>query len=446
MTEAFRALVVYGSSAVFAYFALEQALLSGLMWRSRKVIIDRERMPRAKILPGVSILVPAHNEQAWLAQTIASLRALTYPTFEILILNNGSTDETMPKLTSDFDLQPVVSDEDSVRVYRSLRYANVRVADIEKAGKGNALNIGTHLSSFDIVAVVDADVQLGKNAFLFATDWFANDPLVVAVAGTIRPLNGSTFVPGKFVEPEMPRRMLERVQLAEYLGSFLATRPAWAAWNALPIVAGAFGLFKKEVLELVGGFHGDTMAEDLDLTIRIHEYSRENWMEWKVAHSHKATVWTEVPSTLKYLGRQRTRWYQGLVTELWRNRHTLFNRRYGRFGMVSLPYQLIFEAMAPLVAMFGLAILPVAIFLEDLNLRVAWWLFVVSMLFGALNVMMSIMLDRVSEPHTKHWWPIFVSGVLGLVWYRLFKIWWALRGLLRIRNQHWHAMDHTGLS
>src|SRR5262249_16333288 len=232
------------------------------------------------------------------------------------------------------------------------------VVEKEQGGRADALNAALNMSRHPLVAAVDADSLLDAEAILRASRLFLEDEQVVAVGGTIRPLNGAVIVDAPASSLRMPCSWIEPFQVLEYARAFFTGRAGWSALGGLLIISGAFGLFRRDPLVDVGGFSTETVCEDFELTMRLHQRYARAHKPYKILFSPDPISWTEVPNSMKVLRSQRNRWHRGLWETLWRYRGMTFNPRYGAVGMVALPYFWIFEALAPVIEALGYVVLP----------------------------------------------------------------------------------------
>lgn len=307
-----RQLLVGFSFVVWAYFVALQVWLLALAAGSALVLRRQRRqelfgrvedMLTSDLAPPVSIVVPAFNESAGIVESIRSMSMVSYPRFEIVVANDGSTDDTLAKLIDAFDLYPVpyplrtnIRTKEVRQVYKSRQPIPLTVVDKANGGRADALNAAINAARYPYVLATDADVILDGNALVHSMRLIAEDrKRTVGVGGNIRPLNGSRLPFGHIVDPRVPDRIVERYQLLEYVRSFVASRPAWSAINGLPILSGAFGIWSRDVVVAVGGYTPGHMGEDLDLTMRVHRYMRESGDDYRLVYSPAAVVWTEVP-------------------------------------------------------------------------------------------------------------------------------------------------------
>ena len=195
----------------------------------------------------------------------------------------------------------------------------------------------------------------------------------MASGGTVRIVDGSRITEDRVVQPGVSWSGMGATQTLEYLRGFLGVRIAWSRLNGLLIVSGAFGVFRRDTLTDVGGFLPGSLGEDMELTIRMHHELRPNWPTARVAYAPDAVCWTQAPDTVRGLRSQRVRWQVGLLETIWQHRGMLARRRYGAAGTVAMPYVTIFEALSPLVEVFGYAVIA-GLLILDLNS----WPFVVA--------------------------------------------------------------------
>ncbi|MFN4232998.1 glycosyltransferase family 2 protein [Thermus sp.] len=310
--------------------------------------------------------MPTYNEEKTIAHSVRSFLSLHYPEFEVIVVADGPKDRTLEVLKEAFRLVEVewvyrraLATKPVRAVYRSLVYPNLIVVDKENGGKADALNAGLNLARYPLFCAVDADSLLDAQALLRASRLFLEDDRVLAVGGTLRPLNGAVVREGIVETLHLPRGYLEKVQIVEYARAFFMGRAGWSAMGALLIISGAFGLFRREEALRVGGYRTDTVGEDMELVVRLHRRAREEGREYRIVYTPDPICYTEVPADWATLRKQRNRWHRGLWEVLWNHRTMLFNPRYGRLGLVAMPYFFLFEALAPVVEVLGYVLFPV---------------------------------------------------------------------------------------
>lgn len=414
----------------------------------------------AGLAPGVSLLVPAYNEEAGIVTAVKSFLTLRYPRHEVVVIDDGSTDETFVRLEEAFDLVPVpreLPQEIAVRA-RVLgvfvpRDGRTRLVVVRKenSGKTEALNLGVNAASEPLVAMLDGDSILEPDGLLHVTRPFADDPTrMVATGGAIRPVNGSRVVSGRIVRVEMPQTWLPRIQLVEYLRAFLLGRTGWSKLGGLILISGAFGLFRRDVVVEVGGLEPGTIGEDFELVMRIHKRLRDEGRDYRIEFVPEPVSWTEVPVTAKVLRNQRRRWHRGLWETLWAYRSMLFRPRYGRIGWLALPYYWLFELVAPLLELFGILIVPLALLLGVVNVPFAVLFLVLAYGYAVLVTLAAMVVDEWAFHKHDRWRAIsqtIVASVLENIGYRQATVWWRLEGWwasLRGRKHVWGVMTRTG--
>ncbi|MGD8289614.1 MAG: glycosyltransferase family 2 protein, partial [Gemmatimonadota bacterium] len=308
---------VYLVMSVFAFRSLRRYAL-------RMKAVDVAELMATSGMPPVTLIAPAYNEEPTCVESVRSLLTLRYPSYDIVVVNDGSTDGTLARLSEAFELQeaaraPVatIPTAEVGAVYRSARHPNLWVVDKANGGKADALNAGLNYCRTPLFCAMDADSLLEPDALTRIVRSFLEDSTTVAAGGVIRIVNGCRVRSGVVEDVRLPRSTLARIQVLEYLRSFLSGRMGWDALDATLIISGAFGMFQRSVVTEVGGYATDTVGEDMELIVRIHRYCREQGRPYRVAFVPDPVAWTECPETLKVLGRQRDRWQRGLVESLW---------------------------------------------------------------------------------------------------------------------------------
>jgi cellulose synthase/poly-beta-1,6-N-acetylglucosamine synthase-like glycosyltransferase len=371
-------LTVYSLVAFFYFLVLNglYLFLTALAWRDMgselraRRYLALDEVFRSPLTPGVSVIVPAFNEQTVIVDSVRSLLALRYPRHEVVVVSDGSTDRTIAVLEEEFDLAPVrvalrngISTAAVRATHVSRTHPNLLVVDKENGGRSDALNAGVNAARNPYVCVIDADSMLEPDALLKVSKPILDDPqLLAATGGTIRIVNSCRVDYGRVVDVRAPRSRLATIQVLEYLRAFLVARVGWSSLNALGIISGAFGLFHRSLVEAAGGYWKDTVGEDFELTIRIHRHLRERGEPYRIGFVSDPVCWTEVPEQFSTLSRQRRRWQRGLWEGVRRHRRMIGNPRYGVVGLVAMPYFLIFEFLSPVFALTGLLI------------TVVWWI------------------------------------------------------------------------
>ncbi|HXR59654.1 MAG TPA: glycosyltransferase [Burkholderiales bacterium] len=341
------------------YLMLYLFALSAVRHRFEAGVLDDLPHAYSGLEPPVSIVVPAYNEEATIATSVSSMLQLDYPEFEVIVVNDGSRDGTMEALRSAFALVPFPEaywrrlEVKPVRgIYRSTRHPNLRVIDKENGGKADALNAGINASRCPLFCGVDADSILERSSLRRVVAPFLEDPAVVASGGTVRIANGCTVRDGFLEAVALPSRLLPLMQIVEYLRAFLFGRMGWSPLNAVLIISGAFGLFRKETVVAAGGYRERTIGEDMELVVRLHRMHRATGRAYRIVYVPDPICWTEAPESLRVLRSQRSRWQRGLAESLSANLG-LLGRHGGAAGWLAFPFMAFFEGAGPLIEVAG---------------------------------------------------------------------------------------------
>jgi cellulose synthase/poly-beta-1,6-N-acetylglucosamine synthase-like glycosyltransferase len=463
-----RFLEISNHTLFWYYLASNLAYLTMLIVALRTSALHQRRLESHRLswlketpmTPPITIIAPAHNEEGSIRVAVRNLLELDYPHLEVVVVNDGSKDSTLEELRQEFHLRPVrgvyVPQAKSAPVrglYRSEVDARLLVVDKEAGGsKADATNAGLNAATSPYVCVVDADSVLERDALLRIMVPILADPKrVVAVGGIIRVLNGSKVEGGQLRSVRMPRKSIEAIQVIEYLRAFLIGREAWAQGNMLMIISGAFGLFRTDLVRTVGGYRSRAIGEDFDLVARLHRHLREKRTDYKIRFVPDPMCWTEVPSDLKSLGRQRARWQKGLLDVLWPNRDMLFRPGYGRIGSFALPYLWLFELLAPVVEVVGITTIILAACFGVLSKEFFLQFLIFGYAFATVISIGSVLQEEITYKRYNDW-----KDVIRLVSYcflehfpyRQLHMAWRLQGLWQyMRGDYvWRPLKRKGLA
>lgn len=407
-------------------------------------------------VPRVSILVPAYNEAVSIVDSLRSLLTLQYPYYEVVLVNDGSTDETMRRLRDAYDLYEVppavmrrLRTQRVRAYYRSRTWSKLLVVDKVNGGKADSLNVGLDAARFPYVLACDADTLIEPDALLRLARPFLFDQKIAAVGGTIRVVNSCRVEDGRVVEARVDSRWLAGVQTVEYLRAFLFGRLGWNLLGGNLIISGAFGLFRRDYLTEILGYATSTVTEDFELIVRLQRHLKEHAIAGQVVFIPDPVAWTEVPNSLAVLGRQRERWHRGLITTMVAHRKLIFNPSYGATGLIAMPYFLIAELFAPVVEVFGLVITVVCCFMGILEPGFALAFFAAAYLFGTLLSLAAILMEEVSFQRYRR-----PADTLRLVLfafiepfgYRQVTVWFRLKAFVRYfqGDRSWGRMKREG--
>ncbi|MEH3114503.1 glycosyltransferase family 2 protein [Pedobacter terrae] len=412
--------------------------------------------------PSISILAPAYNEGANIIENVRSLLSINYTNLEVIIINDGSKDDSLAKLIeayhlykADFFVDGQIETKEVKGVYRSRKivYKKLIVVDKQNGGKADALNVGINVSSNNYIVCIDVDCILEQDAILKLAKPFLENTKerVIATGGVIRIANSCIVENGRLLKVKLPRQFLPRVQTLEYIRAFLLGRMAWSRLNGLLLISGAFGAFDKDIVIKCGGYNHKTVGEDMELVVRMRRYMQENRIPHKVSFIPDPLCWTEAPSTFKILGRQRNRWTRGTIETLQMHKIMFLNPKYGILGMLSYPYWLFFEFLAPLVEFFGfIAFIIFACFgLIQWSFFFGLLLFIFS--FGFLYSVFAILMEVFTYNQyktNKNLLLLILTAFLEPLIFHPFVVWSAVKGnidLLRKKNA-WGEMTRQGFT
>jgi cellulose synthase/poly-beta-1,6-N-acetylglucosamine synthase-like glycosyltransferase len=416
-------------------------------------------LPRAwsGLEPPVSILVPAYNEEATIAASVRSMLQLTYPEYEVVVVNDGSKDATLDVLKREFGLLPFpeayrrqIPTKEIRAIYRSTRFPNLRVIDKVNGGKADSLNAGINAARYPLFCGVDADSILQRDSLERVTQPFLRDPTVVATGGTIRIANGCEVAGGFLTKVGLPRNPWALFQVVEYLRAFLFGRLGWSAVNGMLIISGAFGVFRKDAVVSVGGYRPDTIGEDMELIVRLHRLLRERRQPYRIEFVPDPVCWTEAPEDFRTLKNQRIRWQRGLAESLNANWGLMFSRNGGVPGWLAFPFMLLFEWLGPLVEMGGYLFMIVSFLSGEISWQAFTTFMFVAIGLGILLSASGLLLEEMSFHIYPRGKQLLALGLVVLVenlGYRQLNTWWRLIGLFRWAMQKeatWGAMTRKG--
>lgn len=454
------------SFVVLIYFLLLEAQQIGLaissyvsLARDRRVTVHGRvaDLLQSDATPPVSIIMPAYNEEAGIVDAVRSMTLLSYPRLQVVVVNDGSTDDTLAALMDAFSLEPVdmpirpqLATQPIRQVYVSALPIPVVVVDKENGGKGDAINAGINIARYPYFLATDADIIIDEECLLRTMRHFIQDRArTIAVGGNVRPLNGSSIDSGRVGRTGLPSKWVELVQVVEYVRSFLAARPGWSMFNSLILVSGAFGVFRKDAVIDAGGYAHGHLGEDLELTMRLHRNARRANRPYRIVYAADAVAWTEVPVSLRVLRRQRIRWHRGLIQTISQYKSMLFNPRYGRIGMVAWPGFVAFEFLAPIIEFLGWIVVPIAILTGNLDFEVAILLLLGAFLLGTFNSLIGLAIDErfgyFNRPRDALL--LLAVAILENFGSRQLTVWWRVRAMFwRGQKVEWGDMERSGVS
>nr|WP_316615095.1 glycosyltransferase [uncultured Ruminococcus sp.] len=389
--EIFFALYLIGYST-FLFIAVVTG--SSSLFKKRQQDMLKNTILKDHYVP-ISIIVPAFNEDVTIVENVRSLLTLDYPLYEIVVVDDGSSDKTSAKLIEAFDMLPIrrpiqrkINCQPVEFVYEAATF-KVPLTLIRKknGGKADSLNMGINACKYPYFICIDADSVLQYDSLSKIVKPVLEDENVVAVGGAVRPSNSVEIKDGRVINYRLPRNLLACMQVLEYDRSFLASRILFDKFNGSLIISGAFGLFKKDTVVAAGGYDASTMGEDMELVVKLHDYCVTNDIPYLIRYATDAICWSQVPENLKDLSKQRRRWHIGLFQSMWKHRVMLANPKFGLTSFISYFYFLIYELLSPFIEVFGITTMVLAFFVDLINVPFMLIFFGIYALFGSVMSM-----------------------------------------------------------
>jgi cellulose synthase/poly-beta-1,6-N-acetylglucosamine synthase-like glycosyltransferase len=420
----------------------------------------REETLGNRLLSGISIIMPAYNEQEVIVVSVQAMLSMEYPRFEVIVVDDGSIDETFSRLERAFDLidiareiscdLPTLSVVDSMYVPRD-GHTRLTVLRKKNSGKTDSISVGINASCEELVVCVDADSILDPDALIAVTKPFADDPTrVVATGGVIRAVNGCEIVDGRVVKINLAKSWLVRIQVVEYLRAFLFGRAGWSKFGALILISGAFAVFRRDIIVEIGGLDPNSIGEDFEIVMRIHKYMIDCNRDYRVEFVTEPVAWTEVPENFRVLRVQRRRWHRGLWETLWKYKSMLLNPRYGKVGLLAVSHYWIFELVAPLLELGGLILIIVGLLLGIVNIQYVLIFLAITYGYAITITLLAICIEELTFHKYSSFRDLFViliAAVIENIGYRQLVAWWCLEGWwvsLRGKKQTWGTMTRRG--
>lgn len=442
-------------------FLLVRSFTEILYYMRHNAFSNYRVIVQSELTPAVSILAPAFNEEATVVESTKSLLKLNYGKYEIVVINDGSSDATLEVLKREFHMHrskqlyvPVLETAPVRGIYRSSKpeYRNLTIVDKENGGKADALNAGINTARHDFVCSIDADSLLEDEALLRVMKPFLEDETVIAAGGIVRIANGCKVVNGRVIDVALSKKLLPVFQVVEYFRAFLSGRMAWHGMNGLLIISGAFGMFKRAAVIEAGGYDRNTVGEDMELVTRLHKIKLEKKEPYRIAFVPDPVCWTEAPESMSILARQRNRWHRGLLDTMLRHRKMLFNGRYGVIGMAAMPYFVFVELLGPVIEFFGYLVLIGMYAAGVLDVKLAILFFVVALFYGVMFSVGAVLLEEISfqrYPRPRDLAMLLSFGVIENFGYRQLTILWRVKAFWDyfVRGtRSWGKMQRKGFA
>jgi cellulose synthase/poly-beta-1,6-N-acetylglucosamine synthase-like glycosyltransferase len=451
---------------IVAYFFLGNGIYTMLMilslvstWmHNRKLTYQGlDELRESVVTPPATIIMPAWNEQEIIVQSVNSILKTDYPNLEVVVVDDGSTDETLVRLVNAFRLiemdliyRPRIPTRPVRAFYMNPRIPNLLVISKDNGGKPDALNVGINMCRTPYFCTLDSDCLLERDALLRLMQPIVRSPQnTVASGGIVRILNGCDVKDGQVVKVGLPQGRVERFQVVEYLRSFLFGRTGWNILGGTLIVSGAFAVFHRETVIDAGGFKHDTVTEDMDLIVQIHQWAVHKRRKIKMNFTSDPVCWTECPATLSNLAKQRRRWQMGLFQTLWKYSEMLFNRKYGMIGMLSYPFQLYIEGFGAAVEFLGYFMVPMALLLGIVPPTLFVLFILLGLVYGSFLSVGAVLLEELTYrryPGFRDLTTLLIFAVVENIGYRQLVLYYRFQGLMRFLGgfRSWEKVVHVG--
>ncbi|MDO9275027.1 MAG: glycosyltransferase [Lutibacter sp.] len=464
-------IIIHSLFFIYSFFAIGSYALLAIIsaietkeYMKKNSFVNYKEILSSTISPSISIVAPAYNESLNIIENVRSLLSSHYVNYDVIIVNDGSKDDSLDKLIKAYDLIPtnyLINERIPTKplrngVYKSTNpaFEKLMVVDKENGGKADALNMGLNISKNKYVACIDVDCLLLENALQKMVKPFleVTEETVIATGGVIRIANSCIIKNGKLLDVNLPKKLIEKAQILEYLRAFLLGRMAWSRLNGLLVISGAFGLFNKKIAIEVGGYDTNTVGEDMEIIVRMRRHMEENNQKYRVAYIPDPLCWTEAPDNYKTFISQRNRWTRGTIETLRKHRKVGFNSKYRSLGMLSYPYWFFFERMAPIIEVTGMVYFAILLALNEVRWDYAIAFIILAYLFTVLFSILAIF----SEELTYHQYKKKGTGFKLLVISALepfvlhpFILYAAIRGNIDYyfnKKKRWGEMTRKGMA
>ena len=463
-------LLDYFNYGIYIYTLLIVSFYTLLAGNSVAVIMDYIRknktvyyndILRSPLAPKISILAPAYNEGLSIVENIRSLLSLHYNNYEIIIINDGSSDNSIELMVENYDLVPSkefmcseISHKTLKNIYRSTNPAFKKLIVLDKVngGKSDALNCGINISNADLVACVDVDCIIEDDALLKMVKPFleATTHKMIATGGVVRIANDCIIEQGRLLEVNLPKKWLALFQTLEYIRAFLLGRMSWSRLNGLLIISGAFGLFDRKLVVEVGGYDTRTVGEDMELVVRLRRHMHHQKIKYTVEYIPDPLCWTEAPESLDTLIKQRNRWTRGTIETLRFHKQLFLNPKYGVLGMLSHPFWVFFEWLAPIVEFTGLIFFGILLCLGMIEWNHFFLLLLFVYSFSIMYSWLGILVEEITFKEynkTKDLLKLLLVVMLEPIFYHPITVWAAIRGNIDyfiLKKRTWGKQERKG--
>lgn len=419
---------------------------------------DVENLLKSEFVPPITILAPAYNEQENIVTSVNAMLHLSYRHIEVIVINDGSKDDTLLTLIEAFDLVQVppampqyIKTQRVKAYYKSKTFNNLLVIDKQNGGKADSLNAGINACQSPFFMACDADTIIEKDALKRMIRPVLMRNNTIACGGTIRVVNNCVVESGNVKKVVYPKNYLAAIQTVEYLRAFLFGRLGWNRLGGNLIISGAFGLFNRQVVVEAGGYRSDTVGEDMELTVRLHRLMLEKQQPYRIDFIPDPVAWTEVPETAKVLSRQRERWHRGLIDTLWRHRSMMFRFDFGNIGIVAYPFFVFGEALAPVFEVLGYFGVILGLYFGVINIPFAILFFFVAWGLMLILTFFSIFMEETSfrkYNQQNDIYKMFLYAILENIGYRQMTVFYRLKAFWKFfkKDKQWGDMQRKGFT
>jgi cellulose synthase/poly-beta-1,6-N-acetylglucosamine synthase-like glycosyltransferase len=427
--------------------------------KKNRYTLDLDQAFKFRLLPPVSILLPAYNEEKTIVPSVQSLLFIRYPSYELLVVNDGSRDNTLQVLIDSFNLirtdfvyRKSIETADVRSIYISREYRNLIVIDKENGGKADALNTGINVSNYPYFCAIDADSILGEDALARLIMPFVHDPVrTTAVGGIVKAANGAEIEKGRLLRERLTKNLLVIFQTVEYARSFFMGRMGLAAINSLLIVSGAFGIFKKEDVLKISGYKAKSLGEDMLLVVNLHKLKRRERQRYRIHFVHDTVCWTEIPGSMKILRKQRVRWQMGLMESISENRDMFLNPRYGTIGLFAIPFYFFSEIIPPFFEILSYFIIAFGLATNALETNAIKHFFFVTWLYSAVHSFIGLAMEHFIVGTTlkfHHFLFKLLVSLLENLFYRQINLVYRIVGFFKFftKKREWGEMERKGFA
>jgi cellulose synthase/poly-beta-1,6-N-acetylglucosamine synthase-like glycosyltransferase len=463
--------IIHSLFFIYAFFAIASyvvlAIISAIEteeYMKKNSFVNYKEILSSTISPSISIIAPAYNESLNIIENVRSLLSSHYVNYDVVIVNDGSKDDSLEKLILAYDLvkvnflinQQIPTKPIRAGVFKSTNpaFEKLTVVDKENGGKADALNMGLNISNNSYVACIDVDCLLLENALQKMIKPFleVTEETVIATGGVIRIANSCVIKDGKLLDVNFPKKWIEKAQILEYLRAFLLGRMAWSRLNGLLVISGAFGLFNKKIAIEVGGYDTNTVGEDMEIVVRMRRHMEETKEKYKVAYIPDPLCWTEAPDNYKIFISQRNRWTRGTIETLRKHRKIAFNPKYKSLGLLSYPYWFFFERLAPVIEVIGIIYFVILMALNEVRWDYAFAFIVLAYLFAVLFSIVAIFSEELTFHQYKKkgtGFKLILISILEPFALHPFILYAAIRGNIDYyfnKKKKWGEMTRKGMA